>query len=42
MLVDFRRTTQRYIPEDRILHNHRCENLKSYVGAIKYFQNVIL
>jgi hypothetical protein len=22
--------TQRYIPEDNILHNDRCENLKSY------------
>jgi hypothetical protein len=23
-------TTWRYIPEDGTLHNHRCENLKSY------------
>jgi hypothetical protein len=28
--VDFQRRTRRYIPENRILHNHRCENLKSY------------
>jgi hypothetical protein len=28
--VDFQRTTQHYIPEDRTLHNHRWENLKSY------------
>jgi hypothetical protein len=28
--VDTQRTTQRYIPEDGTLHNHRCENLKSY------------
>jgi hypothetical protein len=28
--VDFQRTTWRYIPEDRTLHNHRCENLSSY------------
>jgi hypothetical protein len=27
--VDFQRTTWRYIPEDRSLHNHRCENLRS-------------
>jgi hypothetical protein len=27
---DFRRSTRRYIPEDRTLHNHRCENLISY------------
>jgi hypothetical protein len=27
-LVDFHQTTRRYIPEDRTLHNHRCENLK--------------
>jgi hypothetical protein len=25
---DFAQTTRRYIPEDRTLHNHRCENLK--------------
>jgi hypothetical protein len=30
-LVDFQRTTLRYIPEDRALHNHCCENLKSYI-----------
>jgi hypothetical protein len=23
--------TRRYIPEDRTLHNHRCENLTSYL-----------
>jgi hypothetical protein len=28
--VDFHRTTWPYIPEDRTLRNHRCENLKSY------------
>jgi hypothetical protein len=28
--VDSERTTRRYIPEDGTLHNHRCENLKSY------------
>jgi hypothetical protein len=30
-LVDFRLATRRYIPEDKILHNHRCENFKSYI-----------
>jgi hypothetical protein len=29
--VDTQRTTRRYIPEDRTLHNHRCENRKSYI-----------
>jgi hypothetical protein len=28
--VGFQRVTQRYIPEGRTLHNHYCENLKSY------------
>jgi hypothetical protein len=28
-LVAFQRTTRCYIPQDRSLHNHRCENLKS-------------
>jgi hypothetical protein len=27
----FQRTTWRYIPEDRTLHSHHCENLKSYI-----------
>jgi hypothetical protein len=30
MSVEFQRTTRRYIPEDVILHNRFCENLKSY------------
>jgi hypothetical protein len=25
------RSTRRHIPEDGILHSHRCENLKSYI-----------
>jgi hypothetical protein len=29
-LVDLKWTTLCYIPEDRTLHNHCCENLKSY------------
>jgi hypothetical protein len=28
--VNFQRTTRRYISEDSTLHNHRCENLKSF------------
>jgi hypothetical protein len=32
-LVDTRRTTRCYIPEDGTLHNHRCENLKSHVAC---------
>jgi hypothetical protein len=35
--VDFKRTTRRYIPEDRRpLHNHRCSNLKSYIYLFMY------
>jgi hypothetical protein len=29
--VYFRRTTRHYIPEDKTLHGHRCENIKSYI-----------
>jgi hypothetical protein len=25
------RTTRRYIPEDKSLHDYRCENLKAYI-----------
>jgi hypothetical protein len=31
--VDFQRTTSRYIPDYKVLHNHRCENLKAYTGS---------
>jgi hypothetical protein len=31
--VDFHRATRRYIPEDIILHDHRCENLKLFLVA---------
>jgi hypothetical protein len=34
--VDFQRITRRYIPEDIGLHNHRCENLKSYIIGIMF------
>jgi hypothetical protein len=29
--VEFQGTTRRYIPEDRKLHSHGCENLNSYI-----------
>jgi hypothetical protein len=29
-LVETQRTTSRHIPDDNTLHNHCCENLKSY------------
>jgi hypothetical protein len=32
-MVDLQWTTRHHIPEDRTLHNHRGENLKSYVGS---------
>jgi hypothetical protein len=32
--VSFQRNTWRYTPEDRTLHNYRCENLKSYMCII--------
>jgi hypothetical protein len=35
--VDFQRTTRRYIPEHRTLHNHRCENLKYYSEDIMFY-----
>jgi hypothetical protein len=34
--VGFQRNTWRYIPEDSILHKHRCENLKSYIHETLY------
>jgi hypothetical protein len=34
--ADFQRTVRRYIPEDRTLHNHRCENLRPYNYVIAF------
>jgi hypothetical protein len=34
--VETRRTTRRHIPEDDTLHNHRFENLKSYINLQIY------
>jgi hypothetical protein len=34
MSVETQRTRRRHIPEDDTLHNHRCENLKSYMFYI--------
>jgi hypothetical protein len=31
------RATRRNIPEDAILHSHRRENLKSYIGRAYYY-----
>jgi hypothetical protein len=30
-LVETQRTTRFHIPEDDTIHNHRCENIKSYI-----------
>jgi hypothetical protein len=36
MSTDFQRTTRYYIVEDRILHNHSCQNLKSDTFKLSY------
>jgi hypothetical protein len=38
--VDFQRTTRRYIPEDSTLHNHCCENLKTYNLIIVHYRAI--
>jgi hypothetical protein len=42
--VDTQRTTWCYIPEDGIVHNHRCENLKSYLlwRGLQFFLRLML
>jgi hypothetical protein len=35
--LDFQRTAWRYIPEDRTLHNHRCEILGSFMSNVHTF-----
>jgi hypothetical protein len=34
--VENQRTARRHIAEDDTLHNHRCENLKSYKNEVHY------
>jgi hypothetical protein len=36
MSVASQQTTRRHIPEDVTLHNHHCENLKSYIGIFLF------
>jgi hypothetical protein len=39
--VEFQRSTRRYIPEDRTVHNHRCDSLKSYICNNHWFNIAI-
>jgi hypothetical protein len=39
--VETQRTTRRHIPEDDILHKHRCENLKSYIFIYGSFNRAV-
>jgi hypothetical protein len=32
--VETQQTTRRHILDDDTLHNHRCENLKSYIDSL--------
>jgi hypothetical protein len=34
------KTTWRYIPEDRTLRNHHCENLKSYMYRLVFHSSI--
>jgi hypothetical protein len=40
--VDFQRTTRRYIPEYRTLHNNLCENPKSYMMPCSWYMGIIV
>jgi hypothetical protein len=37
-LVEFQRTIRRYNTEDRTPHDHRCENLESYINFTRISQ----
>jgi hypothetical protein len=39
--VDFQHTTRCYNPEDGTLHNHHCENLKSYTNLSHSWGRII-
>jgi hypothetical protein len=38
--VETQCTTRRHIPEDDTLHNHHCENLKSYKLDTNYYKKL--
>jgi hypothetical protein len=38
-VINFQRTTRRYIPEDRTLLNHRCQNFRSYIIIISSYSS---
>jgi hypothetical protein len=38
--VETQRTTRSHIPDDDTLHNHPCENLKSYMYVIVDLQTI--
>jgi hypothetical protein len=38
--VHFQWKSRHYIPQDRTLHNHRCENLHSYIIYADYIQYI--
>jgi hypothetical protein len=42
MLADFQHTTRCYIPENRTLHKHCCENLKSYIHSFSLFHRLLI
>jgi hypothetical protein len=39
-LIDTQRTTRRYIPENGVLHNHRCENLESCTEVVSIINSL--
>lgn len=40
--ADFQPNTRRHIPEDRILYNQGCKNLKTHKSALKYYRKHVL
>jgi hypothetical protein len=36
--VDFQGDARRYVPEDSILHSHRCENIRFFILALTCVQ----
>jgi hypothetical protein len=39
--VDFQWTTRRYIPKDRTLHNHRCDDMQSHPFFANCFTTIL-
>jgi hypothetical protein len=40
--VDFQQTAWQYTPENKTIHKHHCENVKSYILQVKWDTTILV